>query len=93
MEESDELQAPNAFTHRYPPDRRMGGPQSQSGRSGEEKNSRPLLGLEPPFIQSVAQRCQNILIVWKNLVSFIPFTVHSIMLVQRNDSLYSVSKY
>jgi hypothetical protein len=38
-------------------DRRLGGPQSQSGHSGgEEKNSQPLPGIEPPFIQLVAQR-------------------------------------
>jgi hypothetical protein len=41
----------------YPLDRRLGGPQSQSGRGGEEKNSQPLPGLKPPIIQSVAQRC------------------------------------
>jgi hypothetical protein len=34
----------------------MGGPQSLSGRGGEEKNSQPLSGLEPPIIQPVAQR-------------------------------------
>jgi len=28
-------------------DRKQGGPQSQSGGSGEEKNSQPLLGLRP----------------------------------------------
>jgi hypothetical protein len=27
---------------RYPLDRRLGGPQSRSGRGGEEKNSQPL---------------------------------------------------
>jgi hypothetical protein len=37
-------------------DRRMGGPQSRSGRGGEEINSQPLSGLEPPIIQPVAQR-------------------------------------
>jgi hypothetical protein len=36
--------------------RRLGGPQNRSGRSGEEKNSQPLPGLEPPIIQPVAQR-------------------------------------
>jgi hypothetical protein len=35
---------------------RMDGPQSRSGRGGEERNSQPLLGLEPPIIQPVAQR-------------------------------------
>jgi hypothetical protein len=29
--------------------RRLGGPQSQSGRSGEKKNFQPLPGLEPPI--------------------------------------------
>jgi hypothetical protein len=38
----------------YPMDRRLGGPQSQSGHGGEEKNSQPLLGLEPLIIQSIA---------------------------------------
>jgi hypothetical protein len=37
-------------------DRRLGGPQSRYGRGGEEKNSQPLPGLEPPIIQPVAQR-------------------------------------
>jgi hypothetical protein len=32
----------------YPLDRRLGGPQSRSGRGGEEKNSQPLPGIEPP---------------------------------------------
>jgi hypothetical protein len=39
----------------YPLDRRLGRPQSRSGRCGAEKNSQPLPGLEPPpFIQPVA---------------------------------------
>jgi hypothetical protein len=41
----------------YPLDRRLGGPQGQSGcGGGEEKNSQLLPGLEHPIIQSVAQR-------------------------------------
>jgi hypothetical protein len=40
----------------YPLDRRLGGPQSQSGRGGEEKNFRLVPGLEPPIIQPVTQR-------------------------------------
>jgi hypothetical protein len=39
----------------YPLDRRLGGPQSRSGRGGEEKNSQPLPGLEVPIKQPVAQ--------------------------------------
>jgi hypothetical protein len=38
-------------------ERRLGGPQSRSGRGGEEKDSQPLPGLEPPIVQPVAQRC------------------------------------
>jgi hypothetical protein len=34
----------------------LGGAQSRSGRGSEEKNSQPLLGLEPPITQPVAQR-------------------------------------
>jgi hypothetical protein len=40
----------------HPLDRRLGGPQSRSGRGGEEKNSQPLPGLEPLIIQPAAQR-------------------------------------
>jgi hypothetical protein len=47
---------PQGNSPRYPLDRRLGGPQSRSGRGGEEKNSQPLPGLEPPIIQPVAQR-------------------------------------
>jgi hypothetical protein len=36
--------------------RRLGGLQSWSGRGGEEKNIQPVLGLEPPITQLVAQR-------------------------------------
>jgi hypothetical protein len=38
-------------------DRRLGGTQSGSGHGGEDKNSQPPTGLEPPIIQPVAQRC------------------------------------
>jgi hypothetical protein len=52
---------PSHFTPRErtpdPLDRRLDGPQSQSGHGGEEKNSEPLPGLEPPIIQPVAQCC------------------------------------
>jgi hypothetical protein len=40
----------------YQLDVRLGGPQSLSGRGGEEKNFQPLPGLESPIIQLVAQR-------------------------------------
>jgi len=38
----------------YPLDRRLGGPQSQSGHGGEEKYSQPLPGLKPLIIQPIA---------------------------------------
>jgi hypothetical protein len=42
----------------YPLDRRLGGPQSRSGRGGEEKNSQPRRELNPrtPIVQPVALR-------------------------------------
>jgi hypothetical protein len=59
MEVSGQLHVPAAFPQEKSPckplDRRLDGSQSQYGRGGEEKNSQPLLGLEPPIIQPVAQ--------------------------------------
>jgi hypothetical protein len=56
MEVSGQIHAPADLApgkeHRYP----LGGPQSLSGRGGEEKNSQPLPRLEPPIIQPVVQR-------------------------------------
>jgi hypothetical protein len=40
----------------YPLDVGLGGHQSSSEHGGEEKNSQPLPGLEPPIIQPVVQR-------------------------------------
>jgi len=37
-------------------DRRLGGPQSPSGHSGEEKNSQPLPVVETLIFQAVAQQ-------------------------------------
>jgi hypothetical protein len=46
MEVSDQLQAPAGLPQGKSPwnplDRRLGGPQSRSGRGGEEKNSQPV---------------------------------------------------
>jgi hypothetical protein len=51
MEVSGQFHAPAALPQGkgpwYPLDRRLGGPQSRSGRGGEEKNSRPLPRIEP----------------------------------------------
>jgi hypothetical protein len=60
MEVSGQFHDPVALPQRKkpwcPPDRRLGGTQSQSRRGGEEKNSQPPPGLELPIIQPVAQR-------------------------------------
>jgi hypothetical protein len=42
---------------RYPLDRRLDGYQGRSGSGGEEKNSQPLPGLEPPIFQPVVKLC------------------------------------
>jgi hypothetical protein len=55
MEVSDQSHAPAALPQGkspcYPMDRRLGGPQSRSGRGGEEKNSQP----PPRIVQPVAK--------------------------------------
>jgi hypothetical protein len=60
MEVSGRLHAPAALppwkSQCYPFDKRLNEPQSRFGGCGEEKNSQPLPGLEPPIIQPVAQR-------------------------------------
>jgi hypothetical protein len=43
---------PQGMSLWYPLDRRIGGPQSQPGRGGEEKNSQPLPDSKPPIIPS-----------------------------------------
>jgi hypothetical protein len=48
MEVSGQLHVPAAG--------KLSGPQSRSERGGEEKNSQPLMGLEPPIIQPAAER-------------------------------------
>jgi hypothetical protein len=52
MEVSGQLHAPAALppgkkSPWYPLDMKLCGPQSRSGRGGEEKNSQPLPGIEP----------------------------------------------
>jgi hypothetical protein len=60
MEMCGQLHAPVALPTGknlwYPLDRRLGGPQSRSGRGGEEKNPQLLPELEPPIIQPAGQR-------------------------------------
>jgi hypothetical protein len=60
MEVSGQLHDPAALPPgkelHYPLDRRLGGSHSHPGRGGEEKNSQPLPGLEPPIIKPLAWR-------------------------------------
>jgi hypothetical protein len=62
MEVSGQLHAPAGLPPgkdpRYPLDRRLGGPQSRSGRGGEEIDFQPPPEIEPwtPIVQPVAQR-------------------------------------
>jgi hypothetical protein len=62
----------------YSLDRRLGRRQSRYGCGGEEINSHPLSGLEPPIIQSVAQRYTTELYrvlyypyIWENVFKLI----------------------
>jgi hypothetical protein len=45
----------------YPLNRRLGGPQNRSGRGGEEKNSQPLPGLEPPIIYTTVYQVRDLI--------------------------------
>jgi hypothetical protein len=71
MEVSGQLHVPplypQAKSHWYPLDRRLGGSQGRSGQGGDEKNSHPLLEIEPPIIQPVAQGC-NTELTWLHRV-------------------------
>jgi hypothetical protein len=52
----------------YTLDRRLDGPQSQSGHGGEEKNSQPLPGFKPLIIQPVVQ-CYTSELSWHHLIT------------------------
>jgi hypothetical protein len=62
--------------------RRLGGPQNRSGRGGEEKNSQPLPGLEPPIIQPVAIIIILILILIIIIIIIISIRIRSFGLFQ-----------
>jgi len=48
---------PLPLYHQYPFNERLGGSQSQSGRSREEKNLIPLPGFELLIVQPIASHC------------------------------------
>jgi hypothetical protein len=78
----------------YPLDRRLGGPQSQPGCGGEEKNSQPLLGLKLPIVQLVFQ-CYTTELSWllvfelnnKSYLQFMNLKVFLILCPQRSHPL------
>jgi hypothetical protein len=58
---------PRRFTPWYPLDRRLGGPQSRSGRGVKEKNSQPPpreSNPRTPIVQPVAQRYTDLIQEW-----------------------------
>jgi hypothetical protein len=57
---------PSGKSPRYPWNRRLGGPQSQFGRGGEDKNSKPPAGMEPQSSKSVASHY-----IIRNLIIYI----------------------
>jgi len=61
MEVGDQFHAPASLIQVHPLDRRLGGPQSRSGRGDEQKNSQSLPELEPLIIQPAAQRYTKLL--------------------------------
>jgi hypothetical protein len=80
MQVSGQLQAPAALPPGKDPlvslDRRLGGPQSRSGRGGEEKNSQPRRESNPrtPIVQPVAQCYTDWAITALNLMFFLTKT-------------------
>jgi hypothetical protein len=73
MEVSGQLHAPAALLPRkspwYPLDMRLGGPQSRSGRGGEEKNSQTL---EYPIIQLYVTELSRLFFLRLRLRYFLP---------------------
>jgi hypothetical protein len=98
MQVSGQLHSPAALSPgkepRYLLDRRLSGPQNRSGLGGEEKNSQPQPGFEPPIILPVAQSYTTELFLLLNLcVSCAKFRVHSIHTLIINwseEGLYTV---
>jgi hypothetical protein len=78
---SGQLHAPAALPQRkspwYPLDRRLDGCQNWSEHDGEEKIPPPLLGLEPPIIQPVAQCYITEIFLIKSSVSLVDPNSHN----------------
>jgi len=91
MEVSGTLHTPSALSsekgHWCPLNRRLGGPQRWSGRGGEEKNSHPLQGLEPPIIQSVSRLTPSSIFfkIYQNQYYYVISFTLQLTLSLRND--------
>jgi hypothetical protein len=77
---------PQGKSSRYPLDRRLGGPQSRSGRGGEEKNSQPPLGIEHQnphrpdrSLAAISTELSRLLWVYKKVKFPFSFTEHQAM--------------
>jgi hypothetical protein len=97
MEVSGQLHTPASYPQGKIPwyvlDRRLGGPQSRSGRGAEEKNSQPLPGLEPPIIQAVAQHNTAELTRAKvSVVSFANFCTLLVIVSGSRDSSVGIAQ-
>jgi hypothetical protein len=53
---------PSGKSPSYSSDRRVGEPQSRSGRGGEGSNSQSLLGIEPPVAQHYTTELSRLLL-------------------------------
>jgi hypothetical protein len=91
MEVSGQLHIPAALSPGkdpwYPLDRRVGGPQSLSGRGGEEKNFQPLPGLEPPYHPARSPALYRWAITTRLKENWIRLTRRTSWLVERDMSL------
>jgi hypothetical protein len=72
----------------YPLDLRLGGPQSQYGHGGEEKNSQPLLGIKPPIIQPITYFfIKNTVNLFFHITTFLfGFPTHYMYNLNKNSS-------
>jgi hypothetical protein len=81
---------PRGKDPRYPVDKRLGGPQSRSGRRGQKKNPLPLLGIEP---RSTSPQSDTILTELPRLL--LAFMVHEITWARVHNSppLFSTTSH
>jgi hypothetical protein len=72
----------------YTLDRRLDGPQSRSGRGGEEKDFQPLKTLEPLIIQPVAQMMMMMMMMMTTTTTMMMMIIIIIIIIDFNYNLY-----